>query len=729
MTTNTETLSKDLAPFADPATDFRISTSSSGCRFQIVRHGAEQDYFLTYADGSIVARHSRNKKYVSLRSLLASTDFANIRGLATTQSRMHKAFDIESQIPPEGQLDSKPLAMQTLQRVLNPRGTHATSEHVISVLLLDGPAGVGKTSLIQRFLVQRSRAQQDANAAPPILHVTSRGRRLTALDEALAQSIQLLRADFTFDQVPVLIRHGLIQLAIDGFDELVDPEGYKDAWYALRDFFDATEFGGPILLAGRDTFFDEQSFTRQMRESKHNFQLSHVRLGPVSVSSAKTWLVRSGWTDDELNTPYTNLILRPGSYTLRPYFLFELSKVKTWKSIESHDLTPRAYLVNKFVEREANLIADQLSVESVAIQPRLRDIFEEIAMEMADNESELVDLSFLQMVTEIVFGDMLSDGDIAKLRHKAGSFALLESDAREGFRRFPHTEISNHFLSHALIRRVSAGTPVRFLRRGIVGSDLLAVFAEVFSTVELKAARRLVEVLDRTLSESSSYDRLPENTAMLLMSSLCRDLEQGARHYRDLQVSNVVVFGQVAPATLANVKIQHFDAQEAALNQVEFQDCEVVSLHVDETTRFGDTLPAVHQIQLHKGSGSVKEVFDPAEISKWLKSRSANGQAAPAKNEEALRLLDRVCRIMIRQHMIKDHETDASGRVLRNRYWPQIESILTTAGLLDRVHGRPMAGANAPFVRLRDPYNLLANQATSSIAKIWSKVAAIPRQN
>jgi hypothetical protein len=727
LTFDAQSLSRDFTSFADPATDLRVTSGTSGCRLEIVRHGVNHDYFMTYRDGSIVARHAKNRKVASVRSLLASPDFADIRGLAMTQVRMHRDFDVEGQIPPEGQLDDRPLALRTLQSVLNPRGTHATSEKVISVLLLDGPAGVGKTSLIQRFLVQRARAHQDASAAPPILHVTSRGRRLTALDDALAQSIQLLRADFTFDQVPTLIRQGLLQLAIDGFDELVDPQGYKDAWYALRDFFDSTEFGGPIILAGRDTFFDEQRFMSQMHGSKHAFQLNHVRLGPVSVSSAKKWLAKTGWHEKDLSSADTSLILRPGSYTLRPYFLYELSKARSWQAIESHDLTPRGYLVDQFIAREAKLIGEQLSVDADAIRARLHDVFEEIALEMADSETEVVDLSFLQMVTEVTFGDLLSSGDLAKLRHKAGSFALLESDARESFRRFPHTEISNHFLSFAVIRLVADGMPIRFLRRGIVASDLLSVFAEVFCAVDLRVAQKFVTALDKFLDEEASFDRLPENSAMLLLTSLCRDLGKGVRRYDNLQVSNVVLFGVVAPASLNNVKLQQFDAQEAEMSQVEFTSCEVVSLHADETTRFGEKRPLVHRIHLHQGNGAVTDIFDPTEIEAWLRSRSANSTVAQAINEEAARLLDRVCRIMMRQHMIKDHEDDNFGKVLRSRYWPQIEQILKAAGLVERVDGRAMSGTHAPFVRMRDPYMLLAQQSAPAIAKVWSKVSAIPK--
>ena len=373
-------LARDISTFTDPATESKVTDGAHGSRIQFVRNGTPHDYFLSHSDGAIVARHAGNKKFASLRSLLASGEFANIRSFASTQVRMFKDMDIEKMIPPEGDLDGKRLALQTLQRALIPR-LQTEAEPFIRVLLLDGPAGVGKTSLIQRLLVQRARGQQDAGAAPPILHVTSRGRRLTALDEALAQSIQILRAQFTFDQVPTLVRHNLIQIAIDGFDELVDPEGYKDAWFALQDFFTSTKFGGPIILAGRDTFFDEQSFKKQMQESRTLFTLSHARLESVSVSAAKQWLGLNGWKQTDLDDSYSGLIFRPGSYTLRPFFLNELATAKSWDAIESYDLTPRSYLVDKFLTREATIIGDQLSLSVSDIKGRLVSIFEEVSVE------------------------------------------------------------------------------------------------------------------------------------------------------------------------------------------------------------------------------------------------------------------------------------------------------------------------------------------------------------
>ncbi len=721
----TDDLHRDLSPFSDPATELKIDSGSHGVRIQMVRNGAEHDYFLNFTDSSVTARHIKGRKFASLKSLLASAEFADIRSFSATQLRLYKNFASDELIPVEGDIDSERLTSNLLStRLATPLLVNHNTRR-IDVVLIDGPAGVGKTSLIQKILVQRARRHLDANALPPLLHVASRGRRLTGLDDALAQSLQIVRAKFTFDQTPVLVRHNLIQIAIDGFDELVDPEGYKDAWFALRDFFEAIEFGGPIILAGRDTFFDQQSFIRHLEDSLRPFTLSHVRLSPVSPSRAKEWLKKRGWSDKDLKDPYTNIVFRAGSYALRPFFLSELAKARSWAAIESRDLTPRAFLVKNFIDREARLLSEQISIPSAQITKKLNDLFEEIALEMADNEHDSVDLGFLQLVTEMAFGELLEPRDLAKLQHKAGSFALLETDAREGHRRFPHTEISHHFLASALIRLVSSGAQVRFMRRGTVSSDFLSIFGEIFFDQPESVGSRFIGNLEKVLNEEQTFDRLPENAASLLISALCKEID-GVRSYSDIQIGDAVLFGLVAPANLERLRFQRLDVREAQLSQVTFSECEVVNLTVDDTTRFGSTLPNVHQLLVLTDKGNIEEVFDPDKVGRWINEHSIREAMRP-QNQEAVKLLDRVCKVMLRQHMIKAHHTDEAGKLLENPYWEAIEEILTKAKFVDRIEGKATAGAAASFVRMREPFRLLVQSEDDVKAvAVWDKVASLP---
>jgi hypothetical protein len=185
--------------------------------------------------------------------------------------------------------------------------------------------------------------------------------------------------------------------------------------------------------------------------------------------------------------------------------------------------------------------------------------------------------------------------------------------------------------------------------------------------------------------------------------------------------------GSVAPSRLERVRIGRLIAEEAALTQVEFVDCDITDLYVDDTTRFGETTPRIHKIHRKSEKGLVEDVFDPDGIAEWLDNHRLTTVAEDVVNEASVKLLDRVCRVMLRQHMIKDHQSDEFGRLLRNEYWSAVEAILVEAGLLERIKGKAMAGTYAPFVRMRDPYSLLANRSAPNIAAVWKRVGAIPR--
>ncbi len=731
-------LRRDITPFSDPATDVIITEGTGGFLAKLIRNGAEHAYFFDRQKGTITSRHDQRKQFLNMRSLIASADFADMRGYANTLARMLADFDPDDLISPEGEIEKQPLTRRALETALSlPKSKDANPDGKIRIAIIDGPAGVGKTSLIRAMVVRRSRAQSEVNAQPPILHVESRGKGVTGLDDRIAQSLQLVRAKFTFDQTPILVRFGLLQIAIDGFDELADPAGYLDAYAALRNFFEDIGYGGPIILAGRDTFFDQQRFETQLdgaaMQIRAEFEVSHIRLTTPSTSTARTWLAKKGWSEVELEDSYTNLVLRPNSYALRPYFLSVLAKTKGWSAIDSQDLTPREFLMERFLDREADVLmrinplgTDSQPVKRSTLREGLVRLFEEIALDMADNETDAVDPGFLQIVTEMEFGNVLRQIDLDALKHRASSLALLEQDQREGYRRFPHTEISNHFLASALIRYMADGNQPRCLRRMSLSADFLAVYAESLMRLSGTQLKTFLVSVRRTLTDEITFERLSENMAAFAISALCCD-DIDVRDYYGLSISDAVLFGAVAPACLEQLKIQRLDASEADLTQVKFIDCEVVYLTVDETTKFGRTHPKVSVLLFRSDDGKIREEFTPAEIERWFVAHSAPTEAMTVQNVEAIRLFEKICFVMLRQHQVKDHSDDPYGKLLTRRYWRDIEKILMDEKFLDRRKSRPSSGPAAEFVRLKDPHLLLTGRENSpQVKRIWDTVNTIP---
>jgi hypothetical protein len=702
-------LIRDLRIFADPATDFQADHSTSGLRVQLIREGLERDYTINLYSGETVARHDDGRRYVSIPALLASEEFVDLRSFRATQRRILGPKEPDRYIEPEGQIlhrdgSAALLSLDAFRRAIS----HRDSDH-LAILLLDGPAGIGKTSLIERMVFERA---DPASSLPPLLHVTSSGSRLTDLSKALAHATQLLRAHVTFDQVPVLVRIGVLQVAIDGFDELVDPEGYKDAWSALRQFLGEIRIGGPVVLAGRDTFFDQQSFEQRLASRIPNLELAHARLQPISPAAAKRFLKEHGWSDTELKSAESREWLRTGSYHLRPFFLAQIGSAGSWSELEAAHGSPQSFLVTRFVTREASIVSRMVEISVSDAEAALWDFYGLIVEDMATQEADTVDEGFLALACETAFQNKLAVADMPKLVAKAGSFGLLESDGGGSFRRFPHSELQNQFLARVLIQGMDSSAAVSsFLRRGLVNAALVEAFSDVVINSALSRAENVRARLARVIADEPFSERLTSNCGALLLSTLSR-ADLPPLSLESISVVDAKIIGTAASATLKHVTFSHLDVRGADCRAIDFSGCDVTMLTVDPSTYFGHRRPAtVRSLQI-ENLGLIRTMHAPNEISDWLEQHSSIKAAANGKNDLPLvRYFERLCRKFVRQHQIRSTPSDEAYFLLESPFWPEVRQLLGDRIQEDTKSAR---GPHAIFYRMVRPEAFLALTETDA---------------
>lgn len=717
---------RDIRPFADPATDVEVVEGLNTFRAKLTRDGSDLTVMVERETGKVAVNVNSNKvprSFVSFRSLLASDLFASVKSMAENQRRMLASTTENIFIEPEGQVDGSPLSQKAFEHASYLKPIDVSSPP-ITLMLIDGPAGVGKTSLITRLVAARAvNYGRDANE-PVILHVANRGRRLASLDDLVALSIQLIRARFTYDQVPALLRNGVIQIAIDGFDELVDADGYADAWSVLKEFLNEVDRGGPILLAGRDTFFDLSGFREKLGKIGARTTISHVRLSAITPKAAREWLIKRGWPEGDLKTDEAQDLLKENSYALRPYFLSEIAELGGMDQLLQELVSPREFLVRKFIEREAELITARVPLSKAKAAELLRELFELIAIEMAEAETEAVDVPFVQLAVEFTFAKELKDpADLAKLRHKAGSFALMDTDARQDFRRFPHTEISNHFLAGALLNRLREGTTPRLLRRGYFGSDLMSVIGDAFVAAKADDVVKIRQRLVDAMRSEVGFERLSENACSLALQSLVVNAIDQTLMLSGFSAGEVVLFGTSGRADLKDVSVSRLDARGVDLKAVSFSNCRISTMLVDETTAFGNLPPAADQLMV-EAEGAQQILRSPDGIAAWIATHGSDHGPAGGINTEAVALLAKVARVFTRQFFIKDDEAEADGRYLASPLWKPIEVILEEAGRVRRNDRRGTAGRNSDFVHIVNANALLAS-VTEQDREIWRKVASV----
>lgn len=691
--------------FRDPATEVEKTVSIAGTVIRMVRDGDPRTYFFDAVTGAIERRDRRGRRFVSFASLLASDEFADLASFAETQRRLATQRSQEDYLDPAGVIDDGTSSPIRLDMSAFLRTTSPSAGPSLNCILIDGPAGVGKTTLIERLVLARASPPLHV----PVLHVTSRGRRLTNLRDAFAGTTTSLRARFVPDEIPILVRNGLLQVALDGFDEFVDPSGYQDAWGALKDFIRECGTAGPLILAGRDTFFDQQKFENQLTTAGGGSKITMVRLTEVSPQVAKEWLGRQGWPDDQLSSNETQNYLKAGSYMLRPFFLSRIKGLKGWDALRESRTSPQTFIIDEMVKREAHLLSGPLNLSAQTIALALHQLLENIAEDMAEREVDSVPLHYLTFVAEYAFTDILEAEQMARLRYQLGHLALLEQAETGESVRFPHTEIQNRFLVRGLIRQLGDGRSVPLLGRAIFGMDRVEAFAERIFEADEQLASRAIRKLEQALTNESQSIRLSLNLTALLISGLCRpEAFIGALRLENVDANDVRAQETLGRAMLRNVTVARLDARTGDLSQVEFDGASVSTLIGDDNTRFGSRIPRIDVIYLHSASGSTI-LRSETEKATWLDKHSppqSEWDNEETRNLPLVKYFDRICRRFISQPYIRDDPGDQGSFLLRGELWEEIKQILGRYHRLETDTWQT-SGRRALFYRVIGPERLL----------------------
>ncbi|MBS3958189.1 MAG: hypothetical protein KGZ52_02155 [Xanthomonadaceae bacterium] len=182
-----ENLIADFAPFVDIGESAPKVTEQKGkILVRFTRDGRDLKIEIDPASGQLKIHVGRGagKPFPSVAHLLASEQFANLRRWADVQ-RESLSEAIEKKMLPINGRTHEGASVASVQEVDRLLGTSQRRPNTAEVLLVDGPAGIGKTSLITRLAFERATAYKQI-PTPLILHIKSRGRVLSNLDDLMA---------------------------------------------------------------------------------------------------------------------------------------------------------------------------------------------------------------------------------------------------------------------------------------------------------------------------------------------------------------------------------------------------------------------------------------------------------------------------------------------------------------------------------------------------------------
>lgn len=708
-----QSIAADLSVFADVGTDpATIETTASGIIVRLTRRGEPTD-IAVLSNGTLIEKNSTSEtKFANFRSMLASDRYGNLRDWASKQ----KAY-LDQEMGASGQgIDVKGF----LNGAITPVGISGIDDALAApqepdstrVLLIDGPAGIGKTQFIVALAASRVR-NYSITRRPPILHVQSRGRTLSYLYDLIAFSLQRIRLETTYDQVPVLAKHGLITLAIDGFDELADPDGYNLAWSQVSDLATLLRGSGSLILAGRETFIGRDRIVSEIssvREGKD--EVSVLTLQPPSKGVALEWLANQGWTDEQRNS--IEEYLEPTSLALRPFFLAALANSNVAQNLSDTSSTSvLAILMEAMIEREISKFGEAVEAELSAEERRtfLRAFSSEIARDMAENSTTSISDATLSWLVEASIPKQIPDPIIRLLKARAQVIAFLTNDDRVGYRRFFHEKFYEYFLSMSLIDMVCAGQTGKVIARANFASSLLETFGEVVSSgTSTGQAELFLSTALQMLQIYPPIDSTRENLGALLFASLeIADLTDNFV-IASVDLKECRFTGTAAKSTLNSVMISQLDCRGGDLTELSIENSVIVTLIADNETRVPANMPIPSKIQDVTLGG--RTIVHPEELKVWISNHLLNPATeetgivpSELRQQDMFKLLFKACRL--RQYWMRRGDDMYAARILDNTLWPVIEDALNANNLLT-VEQRQASGSDARFIHVRRSEDILS---------------------
>jgi hypothetical protein len=537
------------------------------------------------------------------------------------------------------------------------------------IVFITADAGHGKTWLLREYQAKQSQRFLDGQSPFVFWHVDLQGRQLLRLSEAVMGDLGDLRVSGVWmASVVRLLRHKLIVLAIDGFDELAAEQGDKDALGALALLVREMGDSGTVVAASRRTFFDSEEYIKRSRLFRSSAagacEFDEIRLLP--------WARREGvgllrdTRDDGRGFPdpegtYNDILLQVGGETSHPIVTtpFLLSSVVSgllrYGETPAEFLTPAQSMeavdkvVRSFVEREVALKwKSRETGEPYLTQEQHFELLENVADEMWTGQTSRLPVDAVELVSTL----LLDKWGIPEERKrqvlsmvKMHVLLTIPPGSEGDQRSFHHPEFRDFFVAAALsghIRdAVASGRTDKLGRFLSVGPLPDAVARYVCASINDKGFdhQSVVRVLSELVDREWRPTYLQANVGTLLPSLL-----SGHDNDRVVQVTAKVVYSSVVfeRTRLVNVEFRggsfvRTTFRDVDWTNVRFVNCSLAEAGFARESRFVGVVLEDCQlsgVRICEQGEEVEREYSPIRMAELLSSVGIrvveNAQPAPA---------------------------------------------------------------------------------------------------
>ena len=465
-----DVIKEDIEAFADDVSD--VITDRKNASFLFTKNG--EDYVIKVIKKDNIIKNVEFQGNIIPYKKFLSKHLAKLDSFAERILIKRKGVTAFINGPAKLNLtendDENNRALELLQKECSIKDQFSTK-----IIFITADAGHGKTALLREFQSIKAKKYLDGKSEQLFWHIDLQGRQLLRLSEAFMGDLGELRVTGLWMQSIIrLMKHGLLVIGIDGFDELAAEQGTNDALGSLALLVNSLNNTGIIVAASRRTFFDTEDYLKKTRlfDGKTNqlCSFNEITLRNWTKNEVSLYaFTREINNSDNFYAEVYNLLGRQSNHPLltRPFLISQLVSAITKYNISASDFiggmsNPRDpnkgvnSLIEAFIKREVEeKWKDKETGEPYLNQEQHEWILSSIAEEMWKSQTEKIQVDIIQTLVLL----LLEEWGIDESRRmqvfemvKMHALLVFPIDGNHNYRLFEHPEFKDYFTSISLKR-------------------------------------------------------------------------------------------------------------------------------------------------------------------------------------------------------------------------------------------------------------------------------------
>jgi len=681
----------DLSAFADDPNDVLIEKNGS---VLFVRSGREINFRLRLEDGKMIVVQE-DQTSVPYRKFLSH----QIARLDTFAERLiSKRPPISDFVEGPARAESVSLDLQegSSLEILHKECVE-TSPFCSRVVFITADAGHGKTALLKEYQARQAKKFLSGHSTFLFWHVDLQGRQLLRLHEALMGDLGDLRlSGLWMSGIIRLLRHGMLVLAIDGFDELAAEQGRTDALGALATIVQQMQEKGVIVAASRRTFFDTEDYVRRSgllrSRVSSGCEFDQIHLLNWTRKEGIEYLSKIEVRQNKFNDPqqiYADILheLNQNSshpMLTRPFLLTHLSRGLLIYSITPSDfikgmadpLEGVAEVVKAFIEREVSeKWKERDTGEPYLTINQHMELLASVAQEMWSNQVESLGIDVIETIT-ILMLDYWGTAEDRKRQVlemvKMHVMLTVPQDGDERSRCFDHPEFTNYFVAYYLAdlinKSVESNNSVElgyFLSIAQL-PDGVARYAATMSARTTDFIVNFVDLMNKLVEKEWKPTFLQTNVGTILPCMINEYCGSDLLNIVGNMVFSSLVFENT---TLKNVSISGANFLNVSFVGVKWEhivleSCEFNEITIDKASLYNDVSMLsckINSVKLLDGAEETARGYSPERIAMIMNSvgivvhdKITKHFPCVTAETEPRKLANRILRIFRRTTLLSD---------------------------------------------------------------------------